>query len=450
MANVVQENINVQHDKISVTVSKTDYFENFEKSLKKYSKDASIPGFRKGMVPTSLIKKMHGAGVYQEEVLKVVDKTIQDYFEAEKIEFFAQPLPMDEEMLKFDFNNPTDYTLNFEIGVKPIFEPADLSKGTFTNYVIEVTDEMIEKEVENLLKRHKTFEAANEVVHEDDKLKLVIIENWDDDGLDFKEIDMPASYFKESFRQNIIGKKVDDKFAFTLTEAFETTEQNFIKKELDIDKADETANNVNRIAKLKAITTPVIPTLNEDFFKVVFPNKNLVTEDDFRAEIKKDVERYLGEVSKGNICDQIFKYLIDNTVLPLPKTFFKLWMVKGQENPLTPEKAEADYPEFEKSVRWTVISNEIAKQNHITVTTDDIKNHAIAQLANYYGGAMGMDTEAAWVQQFAEGLLKDKKFVNEAIDKITQNKVFDWAEGVVTITNDAVSLDAFNEIRSKQ
>src|SRR5689334_25269241 len=110
MATVTKENIGVLHEKLTLKLEKTDYLPSFEKSLKDYSKKANIPGFRKGMVPSGLIKKMYGPSLFTDEVLKVVDKEVYNYLQNEKLEIFAQPLPMDMSLSQLDVNNPTNYT----------------------------------------------------------------------------------------------------------------------------------------------------------------------------------------------------------------------------------------------------------------------------------------------------------------------------------------------------
>src|SRR5690606_40651958 len=119
MATVTRENIGVLNDKITVTVSKEDYFPPFEKALKQYAKSANIPGFRKGMVPSGVIKKMHGPAVYTEEVLRSIEKGLIDYLEQEKLDIFAQPLPAaDNDPGSLDMNNPAEYSFHFEVGLK--------------------------------------------------------------------------------------------------------------------------------------------------------------------------------------------------------------------------------------------------------------------------------------------------------------------------------------------
>jgi len=106
MASIKRENIGLLNDKLTVSLTKEDYYPSFETSLKKHAKTANIPGFRKGMVPAGLIKKMYGQSVFSDEVLKKVEAELNHYISNEKLEIFAQPLPMDTQMLPLDVNAP--------------------------------------------------------------------------------------------------------------------------------------------------------------------------------------------------------------------------------------------------------------------------------------------------------------------------------------------------------
>src|SRR5450631_3198911 len=133
MSTVTRENIGILNDKIIVKLEKSDYLPSFEKSLKEYGKKANIPGFRKGMVPASLIKKMYGNSVFTDEVLRSVEKELTTYMQNEKLEIFAQPLPLPEnDARQIDMGNPADYSFAFEVGLKPAFSLVDLGKAKLT------------------------------------------------------------------------------------------------------------------------------------------------------------------------------------------------------------------------------------------------------------------------------------------------------------------------------
>src|ERR1043165_2209596 len=154
MAKVTKENIGLLHEKLSVKLEKTDYLPAFEKALKEYSRKANIPGFRKGMVPSGLIKKMYGPSVFTDEVLRSVDRELIKYMEAANLNIFAQPLPMETDIRQLDMNNPADYSFHFEVGMKPEFNLPDIGKAKLIRYKVTITDEMIDSEVTRLQNRY--------------------------------------------------------------------------------------------------------------------------------------------------------------------------------------------------------------------------------------------------------------------------------------------------------
>jgi FKBP-type peptidyl-prolyl cis-trans isomerase (trigger factor) len=173
MATVTRENIGLLNDKLVVKVAKDDYLPSFEKAIKEYSKKANIPGFRKGMVPAGMVKKMHGGPVFRDEVIKSVEKGLTDYLATEKLDIFAQPLPMAEsDAYNLDMNNPAEYTFAFEVGLKSGFQVADLAKAKITNYKVTVTDAMIDEAIERERVGNKKAVAEGEEEQPVEKAEL--------------------------------------------------------------------------------------------------------------------------------------------------------------------------------------------------------------------------------------------------------------------------------------
>src|SRR5829696_5063031 len=176
MATVTQQDVAPLHKQLSITLNKEDYLPSFEKSLKDYSKKANIPGFRKGMVPAGLIKKMYGSSLFTDEVLRTVDKEVFNYIETEKLEIFAQPLPVDFNLQQLDVNNPENYTFTFEVGMKPEVQVPDLAKESIKRYKITVTDEMVAEEAERLKSRYGNMTEPESVEGDETVLNVTFIE----------------------------------------------------------------------------------------------------------------------------------------------------------------------------------------------------------------------------------------------------------------------------------
>ncbi len=198
MATVERENIGKLTDKLVVSVTKEDYFPAFDKKLKEYGKTANIPGFRKGMVPAGMIKKMYGAGVFQDEVLRSVEKELYTWLSNEKPEIFAQPLPLVNDT-HLDMAKPETYKFDFEIGLKPALEIAPLDKANLIKYDIELTDEALEEEVSRLQLKAGNMTEPETITHEDDVLNVLFTETDDkgepiEDGI-VKENSVMLKYF---------------------------------------------------------------------------------------------------------------------------------------------------------------------------------------------------------------------------------------------------------------
>jgi trigger factor len=203
MASVTRENLGNLHDKLTVKVGKEDYFPTFEKSIKDYTKKANIPGFRKGMVPAGMVKKMYGASIFYDEVIKAVEKELQSYLTQEKPEIFAQPLPMQNDLTSLDMNNPTDYEFPFDIGLKPEVTLDALKSAEPVFHKVKATPEMVNEEVEKLITKHGNMTDAETVTVPENVLN-VLFEESDADGnlipeAISKDNSILVQYFSEIF-----------------------------------------------------------------------------------------------------------------------------------------------------------------------------------------------------------------------------------------------------------
>jgi trigger factor len=444
MATVTRENIAPLNDKLTVTVAKNDYLTAFEQSLKKYAKTATIPGFRKGLVPTGLIKKLHGKAVLTEEVLRMVDKELQNYLEQEKLDIFAQPLQFDNTVPDFDANNPGDYAFSFEIGLRPDVD-IDVDHIHVTRYKIEVTEQMINDEVNRLQVRHGKMTDPETVTVEDNVLNVQLTET-DAEGNEVeggvsKANSLLLKYFAEPVRSELMGKQKDDTIIIQLNKAFEEKERGWVMGDLGLDK--DNAADTEKFFKLTITKVGLIerPEMNVEFFEAAYPGKGIETEEAFRAAVVEEIESHFKAQSSNQVHDQIYHHLIDHTNLEFPESFLKRWLQTGGEKPKTEEEAAEELPHFLGQLKWSLISTKLIQDNQIKVEQEEILDQARQQMISYMGGqALG---DLSWLDDYAKRMLNDKKFVDQAYAQIQTTKLFNALEAKVHATEESISAEEF-------
>ena len=446
MATITRENIGTLTDKLTVNLSKEDYYNNFETSLKKYAKSANIPGFRKGMTPTGVVKKMYGQPIFQEEVSNALDKQLRDYLINEKVEIFGQPLPLNNSNQHFDMNNPTDYSFDFEIGLQPSFSVN--SNINVTRYKINVTDEMINNEIEQLQNRHGKMTEPETATSEETMLNVTFTEvdkegNVVENGIN-KANSLLIKYFAPAFRSNVLGKKKDDIIDVHLATAFEDKELDFILEDLGLDKNE--AGAADKYFKLTIAKIGFVEKapINEDLFIAAYPNKEIKTEEEFRNTVKEAIATYFDAQSTNQIHDQIYHHLLDHTTIDFPEDFLKRLIQATSEKPKTTEEVEAEFPSFKSSLKWSLITSKLAEENKIEVLPDDIKNFAKQQLFQYMGNQLGIaDEQQQWLDDYANKMMADKKFVEESYHRISTEKLFNVLAEKAIVKEEGISAEDF-------
>jgi trigger factor len=442
MATVLKENIGNLHDKITVRVSKEDYYPSFEKAIKDYSKKANIPGFRKGMVPSGMIKKMYGPSIFYDEVIKAVEKEIQEYLTKEKPEIFAQPLPMESDMRNLDMSNPAEYDFPFEIGLKPEISTEKISSATPTLYKVDVSSEMVEEEIEKLVTKYGDMKDVDVVAGVDNVLNVIFTESHADGNslpeAISKDNSILVKYFSEDFRDQLIGKKVGDSLVLQLEKAFPEKEREWIMSDLGVDKNDlSSARHFKMdITKIGLVEKK---QLNEAFFEQVFPGKEIKTEEEFRTALKDQLQQQWDAASKSQMHDQLYHTLLE-TPLDLPDDFLKRWIAIGGEKKKNPEEVEAEYPSFTNQLKWTLISDKLISDNKIDVSEEELRTYMRAEIMGYFG-QMNLGDDNQWIESYIDRMMNDKKQIDSSYRKILTEKLFNFLETQVTPSEKQSSAD---------
>ncbi|PZP49463.1 MAG: trigger factor, partial [Pseudopedobacter saltans] len=179
------------------------------------------------------------------------------------------------------------------------------------------------------------------------------------------------------------------------------------------------------------------------FFKKVYPTKEIKTEAEFKADIKKELENYFAQQASGQIHDQIFHELTDHTKLEFPSEFLKRWLTVQNQGKKTAEEIEKEVPQFENQLQWSIISNKLSQENDVKVEPEDLKDFARQQLYGYLGGQMDLSGDTTWMDDYVNKMMQDKKFVEQSYGQVMASKLFQKLEGQVSAKDEKISEEDF-------
>jgi len=241
--------------------------------------------------------------------------------------------------------------------------------------------------------------------------------------------------------KEFIGKKKEDSVTIQIGKAFEEKELDIILADLGLTKDD--ADKYFKVLITKVGIVEKAP-LDETLFTVTYPNQTITNEAEFREAIKKDIEGYYDQQARNQVHDQIYHALIDNTKMEFPTAFLKRWLQNGGEKQRTEEEAEKEYPVFQDQLKWTLISTQLIAEHKIEVGAEDLKGFAKQQLMSYMGGQLGaLGDNDQWMEDYANRMMQDRKFVEDSYHRISTDKLFQAVEATVTAKEEKITAEKF-------
>ncbi|MFN8292710.1 MAG: trigger factor [Chitinophagales bacterium] len=453
--NVYQEKVGDLQSKIVIDLKKEDYEPQIKSSINKLGKQVSLKGFRPGMAPISLVKKMYGNSVLFEELNKILSDNVNKFLEENKIEILAQPLPAANQQVNWDINDLKDINFAFEIGHAPAFDLSYLDGApTFTKYRIAAEEKMINDELDRLRKRHASYEYP-ELVGDNDIVALEYEELNEDGSLKEGGYRTSSSTLleivKPEFRSAIANLKKQDATTINVLEVFDRDKEGVAKFILNLKSAEELdALNPNFKITLVNITRSIPAELNEAFFTKAFGANGPKTEEEARTFIASDLEAYFDGRTDVFLVNDIYRAMMQHIEFPLPDAFLKRWIATTNDKPITQEQIETDYPTFSKQLRWDLITSRIAKEQNFEVKEeellDKVRQETLQQLTQYGLTGMGYD----WIEGFVQRQMKDKEYVRKAHDQVLDGKVIAFIKSKVSLAEQPITLDEFNAMVQKE
>jgi trigger factor len=444
--NITRENIDDLNAVVKISVEKADYEKKVEDVLKQQRRQAQIKGFRPGMAPMGLIKKLYGKAVLFEELNKLVSQRLTDYITEEKLDILGDPMPHETDAN--DFDEKSDFTFSFDLGLSPQFEISFTKKNKVPYYIVTPDEKMKEGFIDNHRRRHGQF-IENDTTTDQSMVKGNVTALGEDmepvqDGISVEDASLLLSVISDPDEKNLfIGKSVGDNIIFNLRKTLsnETEIASFLRM-----KKEETENlDGNFNMQITSVRTFEPAELNAEFFGRVYGGEQEMTEDDFRKRIEEEIAANLKNESDYRFRIDAVNFAVEKIEFGLPEEFLKKWLLNVNNN-LTTEQLEKEFDGFRKDMKWQLIRNKIARGNEIKVSEEDLMAEAMSVTRSQfmqYGLYYATDEQIAG---YAGEILKKEEEARKLADRILDSKVVDWIKENVKLEEKKVTSEEFNKL----
>ena len=446
--NISRENIDDLNAVLKVKIEKNDYEEKVDNVLKDYRKKANIKGFRPGMVPFGLIKKMYGKTVRIDEINKIVTENIQKYLTDEKLEILGDPLPKRDEQEIIDFDIQEEFTFSFELGLAPAVDLKLSKKNKVNFYEIDADEKMKNDFVGNYTRRFGEFRKAD--VSEDKDILKGKIEAIDDggniipEGISAENVTLAIDVIKDKkIKKEFIAKNNNDTIDFDIKKAFPNDNEiaGLLKK-----KKEEIENIKGNFRFTVTEITRFHPAeIGTELFNRIYGEGIVNTEEEFMKKVEEEISASLRRESEFKIMQDIKKLAIEKTDFNLPEEFLKKWLLKVNEK-TTQEQIDKEFDNFKHDLKWQLIRNKVAKDNGVKINEEELLKEA-ENVTRYKFQQYGLfyATEEQ-ITNYAKETLKREDDAKRIADKILEDKVIGIIKELVKIENKNVSADEFNKL----
>lgn len=445
--NIVFENPDKINGLLTLTVEEADYKDAVEKELKTCRKRANVPGFRPGMVPMGMVKKMYGTSVKMDVINKFVGEQIYKYLGDNKIQMLGQPLPSEKQQPQ-DLEEDSVFTFMFDIAVAPEFEVKLSGHDKVLYNTIKIDDDVINRQIDMFASRSGSYVEADEYAENDilkgDLRELDAEGNTLEGGVTVSEATIMPNYLKDEDQKKIFEKaKPGDILTINPSKMYGETELSAVLK---LDKEEAAKHTGNFSYQITSISRYQKAAVDQKLFDSVFGEGECADEAAFRAKIAEGLKTQLQS-------DSDYKFLLDVREhiekkvgkLTYPDALLKRIMLDNNKDK-GEEFVEKNYEESIKQLTWHLIKEKLVAANEIKVEDQDIKDVAV-EAARVQFAQYGMNNvPEEYLENYAQEMLKHRESVDGLVDRAIDVKLVDVLKNIVKLDEKEVSLEEFNKL----
>ena len=381
---------------------------------------------------------------------KIISEELSAYITKEKIDILGNPIPETSTEASGNWEKPENFTFAYEIGLAPEINLNFGRSAKFTRHVIKVDKKAIEAAVTDHTRRHGSI--SEQEVASDTDLLIGHFTQLNDAGEPLEGgIESDSNIALEHLddkktRKALTGAKVGDTF--------------------DVDP-HKVSHGHDDLGKMLGITHEQVHDLKGQFrfevkeIKRLTPAENdqslwdkvlgkdvVSTEKDFREKVAEELTNQFDRDAEHIFRRRFVVDLIEHMKIQMPDAFLKRWIQMNNENPLTEEQLEKEYPSYADSMRWQLLQQAVMKDADMRVTGEELEEEAKKVIGAQYA-QYGMPLEGEMLDNFAKNALANDDERRRIADIIIERKVVDNLKPRVTIKDKSVSFEDFAKVAAE-
>jgi trigger factor len=425
---------------VKIKLIEADYQPKVDAKVKEYARKANIKGFRPGKAPITMVKKLYGTSVLVDEINNVLSTSLNDYLKAQTFRILGDPLPVIEDADKIDWNNQKEFDFAYKIGFVEDVKVVIDKKINATSYSVEVDNATINDAISNLRRQYGKMTNPEESQEGDfiyGDIKAV-------DGSFEKTFSLPLSKVDGRSLKKFIGLKKGDIIEFDPSKA--------IKEDL----AETVGIEVSEVGKLAGkftfmvqnINRTELAELNQEFFDKVFGPNQVDSEEAFMGKVNAIMADNYNKEIKVFSDEKIKDALVAKAKIDLPEAFLKEWLFKANEEKVTQDQVDQEYPIYAKQLSWTILSNEVAKDNNIKAEHADViektKEMVREQFASSGLGAQLEESMDMFVDNYLQG--NEGQNYMQMMTSVQNEKVLAFVKENIDLTEEVITIEKLKEL----
>ncbi|MBP3270010.1 MAG: hypothetical protein J6L98_04945 [Bacteroidales bacterium] len=436
---VIKNQIDDLNIEVTINLKGEDYAEQEKKRLSAYRRNADFKGFRKGMVPAQLVKKIYGDQALYEAINSILSEQLDKFIKDNDLHILGEPIPS-ETQKDNEWVDGADFEFKFDLGLSPEINLEPSKDDKIPYYKITVTEEAKSKMKENIFRQYGQLEEGGAAGEED----YVVVDFKQGEKVvegAYVSVDKVAGAAKNNF----VGAKVDDKFEVNVNDAFtnETDRASMLKmKKEELAEMDPVWE-----ATVVNVKTFVPATESQETYDKIFGKDTVKTPEEFDAKITERLENEYKQEADYRLSQDIRKYFVEKAGVRVPEEFLKRWLYESNKEKFSKEDVDREFDSFLGDFRWQLVRGYLMKKFDLKIEDKDMLEAAKA-FASYQYAMYGMgNVPEQFITDAAMNILKDERQIRNIEESVENEKVVAKLKEVVTLQSKKISEEKFRALK---